>query len=74
MLVNKNLLRQAVMLDNIKKLIITDRVDILPELIEKFEELQSELPHWIKELQIVADENKDVKKFDINDYIPKKDI
>lgn len=74
MLVNKNLLREAVMLDNIKKLIITDTVEIVPELIEKLKELQSELPYWIQELQIVADENKDVKKFDINDYIPKKDI
>ena len=74
MLVNKNLLREAVMLDAIKSLIIKDTIEIVPELIEKLKELQSELPHWINELQIVADENKDVKKFDINDYIPKKDI
>jgi hypothetical protein len=71
MLVDKNLLKHAVMLDNIKALIIKDTVEIVPELIEKLKELQSELPFWIKELQQVADENKDVKKFDINDYINK---
>jgi hypothetical protein len=71
MLVNKNLLREAVMLDAIKSLIIKDTIEIVPELIEKLKELQSELPFWIKELQQVADANKDVKKFDINDYINK---
>lgn len=71
MLVNKNLLREAVMLDKIKALIIKDSVQILPELISKLEELQSELPMWIKELKQVADEHKDDKPFNINDYIDK---
>ncbi len=71
MLVNKNLLREVVMLDDIKKLIIKDTVEIVPELVEKLKELQSELPFWIKDLEIVIESNKDVKKFDINDYINK---
>ena len=71
MLVNKNLLRTAVMLDNIKELIIKDRVDYMPELVEKLKEFQSELPLWIKDLEEVIESNKDVKKFDINDYINK---
>jgi len=71
MLVNKNLLREAVMLDNIKALIIKDTVETLPELVEKLKELQSELPYWIKDLEIVIESNKDVKKFDINDYVNK---
>jgi hypothetical protein len=71
MLVNKNLLREAVMLDNIKALIIKDTVEIVPELVDKLKELQSELPFWIKELEFVIESNKDVKKFDINDYINK---
>jgi hypothetical protein len=71
MLVNKNLLREAVMLDDIKKLIIKDTIEIVPELVEKLKELQKELPYWIKDLEIVIESNKDVKKFDINDYVNK---
>jgi hypothetical protein len=71
MLVNKNLLREAVMLDSIKALIIKDTVEIAPQLLEKLKELQSELPFWIKDLEQVVESNKDVKKFDINDYVNK---
>ncbi len=42
MLVNKNLLREAVMLDEIKKLIIKDTIEIVPELIEKLKEFNPE--------------------------------
>jgi hypothetical protein len=58
MLVNKNLLREAVMLENIKALIIKDTIEIVPELVDKLKELQSELPFWIKELEFVIESNK----------------
>jgi hypothetical protein len=58
MLVNKNLLREAVMLNNIKELIIKDTIEIVPELVAKLKELQKELPFWIKDLEIVIESNK----------------
>jgi hypothetical protein len=58
MLVNKNLLREIVLLNSIAKMIETDRIEIVPGLISKLEQLQSELPFWITELKEVIDNHK----------------
>ena len=52
------MLNEVKLLKEIQKLIKTDTIYIVPELIEKMEQLQKELPFWITELKDVIELNK----------------
>jgi hypothetical protein len=50
---SRNKLDEVILLEDIIKLIETDTAEILPQLIIKLKQLQNDIPHWIKELEIV---------------------
>ena len=49
----RNKLNEVILMEEIIKLIETDTAEILPQLITKLKQLEKDIPHWIKELEIV---------------------
>ena len=49
----RNKLDEVILMEDIIKLIENDTAEILPELITKLKQLETAIPHLIKELEIV---------------------